>query len=129
MGCSVCEDTGLLLAEFCPLCDGFGQAGGEVWQRACTRPARAKCLLARILRTGNVRLTEAERTDVLSLTLSRRQRRLVSEQGTLLAPKATRRRPRWRGSAWRAIATPPSEQGGALEQHGPREAEPRADPP
>ena len=90
--CSVCADTGLLLlAERCPLCEGFGRDGQLAWERASTPLWRARLLLCRILRTGMAQLTADERQDLASLLLrskrgKRRQRRTRGPPCFLLAP-------------------------------------------
>ena len=62
--CSVCKDTGLLLEEFCPLCDGFGKRGSERLERIRGGSGRGHLLVRRLIRTGKSSLSKEERRQV-----------------------------------------------------------------
>jgi len=62
--CPVCEDTGLLLEEFCPLCDGFGKRGSERLERIRGGSGRGNLLVRRLVRTGKTSLSKEERRQV-----------------------------------------------------------------
>ena len=92
MACPVCDDSGLLLSEFCPLCDGFGREGHLVWHGASTQCTRSKCLLARLLRTARVELTKPEHQDLAWLAMSRTQRRRRHAKDThFLGPRCVQK--------------------------------------
>jgi len=73
--CSVCGDVGLLLGEWCPLCDGFGYLDWLVMQEAQSESHKGRLLVRRLSRVCGDMLSSEEKKCIDDLILSKFQRK------------------------------------------------------